>query len=391
MANITIGAVGDIKFDTRLKSNPLYDILKRSTVATANLECPLTSYDIPADKLFAIKAPPSVAKQLPGLGLQVVSVANNHAMDYAERGLMDTIKYVTREGITVVGGGKNLTEALVPSTIEAGALKIGFIGAACTLPAGSAATEKRPGIAPIRVYATFEIDSGEALEQPGSSPFIHTQVVQDDLEAVLRTIESSKKSVDLMIVSLHWGVTPGWQPVFQGSLAEYQAPLGRALIDAGANIVLGHHPHVLYGIEVYRQGIIFYSLGHFIFQGKGIFKEEKTKSGQLADPDRPKHADHLSPYTKGAGQAVVAGVKRLLSSPQAKESMIALIHIEALKRRKPKISAVEIIPCMMDQDGEPVETTPGQARNILARLKTYSEEFGTEIRFAEKRGYIDTA
>ena len=71
--------------------------------------------------------------------------------------------------------------------------------------------------------------------------------------------------------------------------------------------------------------------------------------------------------------------------------MIALIHIEALKRRKPKISAVEIIPCMMDQDGEPVETTPGQARNILARLKTYSEEFGTEIRFAEKRGYIDTA
>ena len=389
MAHMTIAAVGDIKFSTRLKPSPLYAILKNSTVATANLECPLTRCAIPADKLFAIKVPPSVAGQLPTLGFRVVSIANNHAFDYGERGLLDTLRFVTQKGIKVVGGGRNFKEALTPATIKAGPLNVAFLGVACTLPPGSAAMEKKPGIAPIRVTATLAVDSDEAQEQPGSSPFVHTHVVQDDLEAVMKAVQRAKASADLLIVSIHWGVTPGWQPVFQGHLAEYQSPLGRAMIDAGADIILGHHPHVLNGIEVYRRGIIFYSLGHFIFQSKGIAADEEAIPDRSVGMDTSRQLTSISPYSKGAKQAIVAAVKRLLSSPQAKESMIALIHVEALKGRKPRMIGVEIIPCMIARDGEPVESNAEEAQNVLSRLKIFSEEFGTRISATGQKGYID--
>ena len=389
MARLTIAAVGDIKFNTPLKPNPLYDLLRNSNLAAANLECPLTNHDVPADKIIAIKVPPSVAGRLPTLGLRVVSIANNHALDYGEKGLLDTLRYVTQKGIKIAGAGRDLKEALTPATIKAGPLNVAFLGVACTLPAGSAALENKPGIAPIRVHSALAVDAEEAQEQPGSSPFVHTYAVQDDLEAVMKAVRKAKAAADLVIVSIHWGVTPGWQPVFQGHLAEYQSPVGRGLIDAGADIILGHHPHVLNGMEVYRRGIIFYSLGHFIFQSKGVAEEKKGPPARSGRIDQSKLPAPASPYSKETKQAIVAAVKRLLDSPQAKESMIALIHVDVLKARKPKIIGAEIIPCMIDRDGEPVACNAEEAQNVLTRLKTYSEELGTWVRFAGQRGYID--
>lgn len=369
MSRITIAAVGDIMFSTRLRQSPLYDILRNSTVATANLENPLTECKIPADKLISIKSPPSAADNLPKLGLQVVSIANNHAMDYTDRGLLDTIKYVTRMGVKTVGGGKNLADSLAPATIEAGPAKIAFIGVSCTLPAGSASTDKRPGIAPIRVYSTIALDSAATEEQPGTSPFVHTRVVQADLETVAGAIQKASKSADLVIISMHWGVAAGWSAAFHGNLAEYQTPLGRALIDGGADIIFGHHPHVIHGVEIYRGRIIFYSLGHFIFQYMRTIKKKRPDFSRPAPPYRLEYLD--------------------LASPHAKESMVAVISLEAHKNKKPKIMGVEMTTCMLDSDGEPIESTPEQAESILTRLKTYSEEFDTKIRITEQKGYLD--
>lgn len=369
MSKITIAAVGDIMFRTTLRNSPLYDILRNSTVATANLECPLTDCEIPTEKPLGIKSPPSVADQLTRLGLQVVSIATNHALDYTEKGLMDTIKYVSQVGVKLVGGGRNLEDSLAPATIEAGAVKIAFIGVACTLPAGSAATNKRPGIAPIRIYSTIAIDSAIAEEQPGTSPFVHTTVVKDDLYSVAEAIQKAKKSAELVIISIHWGIAAGWSAGFHGNLAEYQTPLGRALIDAGADIILGHHPHVIHGIEIYRGGIIFYSLGHFIFQYMRTLKQERPKSTLPAPPYRRENLD--------------------LGSPHAKESMVTVIKLEASEHQKPRITEVEMTTCMLDNDGEPIESTPEQAESILTRLRVYSKEFGTEIRITDQKGYLD--
>jgi poly-gamma-glutamate capsule biosynthesis protein CapA/YwtB (metallophosphatase superfamily) len=369
MATIKIAAVGDIMFGKHLKESPLYDILRRSTVTTANLENPLTECEVPADKLIALKSPPSAADHLPGLGLQVVSIANNHAMDYTAKGLLDTIENVTRTGVKIVGGGRNLAAALAPAVIEAGPLKIAFMGVACTLPAGSVASEKRPGIAPIRVYSTIAIDSAASEEQPGTSPFVHTRVVQDDLETVCGAIEEAKRSADLVIISIHWGVAAGWSAAFHGNLAEYQTPLGKALIDAGADMILGHHPHVIHGIEKYRGKPIFYSLGNFIFQYLGGIQAERPKLSRPAPPYRLEYVD--------------------LAFPHAKDSMVATISIEAQETKPPKITGVEITPLKLGNDGEPVESTPDEAEEILNRLRIYSQEFDTKIRITDQKGYLD--
>lgn len=369
MSKISIAAVGDIMVSTHLRPSPLYDILRNSTLAVANLECPLTDCEIATDKLVGIKSPPSVADELPWLGLHVVTIANNHAMDYTEKGLMDTIKYVTQVGVKPVGGGKNLEDCLAPATIQAAATRIAFIGVACTLPAGSPATNNRPGIAPIRIYSTLGIDSAIAEEQPGTSPFVHTRVLQDDLEMVAKRIHEAKKSADLVVISIHWGVAAGWSAPFQGKLAEYQAPLGRALIDAGADIILGHHAHVIHGIETYHGGIIFYSLGHFIFH---YMKNIKGKRPQLNRPTPPYRLNYLD-----------------VAHPHAKESMVTVINVTIPENQKPKISGVEITTCVLDNDGEPIESTPEQTLSILTRLKAYSEEFDTKIRIDGQRGYLD--
>lgn len=352
-----------------LKPSPLYDILRNSTVATANLECPLTDCEITTDKLIALKSPPSVADQLATLGLKVVSIANNHAMDYTERGLMDTIRYVTQVGVKTVGGGKNLEESLAPARIEAGPARIAFIGVACTLPAGSPATNKRAGIAPIRIYSMAAIDSAIAEEQPGTSLFVHTRTIQDDLNKVVEAIQGTKKSADLLVISIHWGVPAGWSAPFHGNLAEYQTPLGRALIDAGADIILGHHAHVLHGIEIYRGGIIFYSLGHFIFQYMRTIRQQRPKLARPAPPYRLEYVD--------------------LAVPHSRESMIVVISLEAPENQKPKIKRVEMTTCMLDSDGEPIESTSEQAESILTRLKIFSEEFGTKIKFDGQKGYLN--
>ena len=369
MSIVTIGTVGDIMINTTLGDSPLYDILKNATISTANLECPLTDCEIMTDKLIGLRAPPSVAGQLPRLGLDVVSVANNHALDYTDKGLLDTVKYATQAGVKTVGGGKNLEESLAPVIIEAGTTKIAFIGVACTLPLGSSATEKRPGIAPLRVYSSIALDSAIAEEQPGTSPFVHTAVVQDDLDTVRGVIQKTKKSADLIIISIHWGVPPGWSASFQGHLAEYQAPLGRALIDAGANIILGHHPHVIHGIELYNEGIIFYSLGHFIFHYMRSIKKVRPKLTRPAPPYRLEYLD--------------------LASPHARESMVVLIEIETAGNLKPRVKRLEMTPCVLDQDGEPITTTAEQAQGILSRLKIYSEEFGASIRVEGQKAYLD--
>lgn len=371
MKKITIGAVGDIMIYTPLRDSPLYHILKKSTLATANLENPLTDCEVPTDKLLGLKSSPAVADQLNYLGVQVVSIANNHALDYTDRGLLDTIKYVSNVGVKIVGGGKNLKEALTPAIIEAGPLKMAFIGLASTLPLGSAATDKRPGIAPVRIYSTIAIDSAIAEEQPGTSPFVHTRLVKEDVDTVAEAIKKAKKSSDLVIISIHWGVASGWSAPFHGNLAEYQPPLARALIDAGADIILGHHPHVIHGIEVYRGKIIFYSLGHFIFQYMRSIKKERPKFWRPAPPYRLEYLD--------------------LASPHAKESMVVVIHVEIPDKKKPKMTGVEITPCMLDSDGEPIRCTPEQANRILSRLKVFSEEFGMKIRISNGKGYLDLA
>ena len=116
----------------------------------------------------------------------------------------------------------------------------------------------------MRVRTRFETDVSITDEQPGTSPYVHTEVVGGDLAQAVTAVRDARGRSDVVVVSVHWGVPPGWAAPFQGVLAGYQRPAAHALIDAGADLILGHHPHTLHGVEIYKDRPICYSLGNFI-------------------------------------------------------------------------------------------------------------------------------
>ena len=239
---IRITAVGDIMMDGSARAemakfgydhafDGTRDLLKQSHVVFGNLEGPLTRRGTAEkDKKFVFRSPPvKAARALRRAGFDVVSLANNHSLDYGATGLTDTIDALAAEGIRHVGAGKNSHDARAPAFVVVGDYTVAFLAYSLVFPENFWATDTRPGAA-----------------------FGHEKHIIADVKA-------ARAVADIVLVSFHWGQ----ESIIE--LREYQTQLGRAAIDAGAQAVLGHHPHILQGIEHYKQGIILYSLGNFVF------------------------------------------------------------------------------------------------------------------------------
>ena len=261
----TVAAVGDVIYSRPPSPHLALHLLDGADLKTANLEGPITAHPFPVDKLVPLKMPPGAASWVRESGFDVVSLANNHAMDYGERGLLDTLEQVKPTGVGVVGAGADVAEALRPDLRTVAGVRVATIGVASTVPAGFAAGVGRPGVAPVRVHVSFAADGAIDMEQPGTPPWVHTRADAFDLDTVLTVVREARREADLVIVHVHWGVPPEWNSPFQGDLAEYQRPMGHALIDAGAQLIVGHHAHALLGAEVRDGGLILYSLGNFAF------------------------------------------------------------------------------------------------------------------------------
>lgn len=186
----------------------------------------------------------------------VMSFASNHSLDLGQEILLDTIKVLNDQGIKVIGAGKNIDEARKPAIIDLGSIKIGFLGYCSVVSPGSEATKNRPGVVPLRASTRYE----QFDWQPGTPPNIRSKTDELDLENLKNDIRLIKKKVDVLILSMHWGIH------FQRStIAEYQKEIAHIAIDCGADIIIGHHPHVIKGVEMYKGKVIFYSLGNFAF------------------------------------------------------------------------------------------------------------------------------
>lgn len=239
---VRITAVGDImmggsarpefaKFGFDYAFDGTRKILGQSHVVFGNLEGPLTRRGkAEKNKKYIFRTPPAkVARALQKAGFDVVSLANNHSLDYGAVGLADTIDALAAEGIRHVGAGQNSGDARAPTFVIVGDHAIAFLAYSLTFPENFWATRTRPGTA-----------------------FGHEKHIIADIKA-------ARDVADIVLVSFHWGQES------TTDLREYQTRLGRAAIDAGAQAVLGHHPHILQGVEHYKQGVILYSLGNFVF------------------------------------------------------------------------------------------------------------------------------
>jgi poly-gamma-glutamate synthesis protein (capsule biosynthesis protein) len=267
--SISILAVGDLVPSRRLfpASRPTgsgFDetvaLIERADLAFGDLEMPLSDRGYPKEKLIAFRAAPEIASDLQRAGFDVLALANNHSLDYGYEALFDTIDALDRLGIHHVGAGKTLTEAVAPAIVEVKGRRVGFIAFTSLLPVGAAASDRRPGLAPIHVHIAYEVNPHVELEEPGNPPLVKTWANRDDLAFVEARIRDLRPRVDFLVVSAHWGFGAGEE------LAEYQRPLGHALIDAGADVVFGNHVHAVHGVEVYDGKAILYSPGNFIAQ-----------------------------------------------------------------------------------------------------------------------------
>ena len=266
-AELELVAVGDICIGrTPTIERDLLDEFERADVLVGNLETPLLNeYGERADKPSTHRAPEAMAGELQALGIRAVSLANNHILDFGVSGLLATQSALHAAGVLSFGAGSDLAAALRPATLEARGRRIALVGFATTLPAGYAAGETSAGVAPIRVTTEYQLDPGVLAEQPGSAPFILTHTLEADMEAATSAIRAARRDHDLVIVVLHWGVSPEWLPPLQGSLAEYQRPLGLMLASAGADLVVGSHAHAVHGIDLFNGCPIAYGTGDFIF------------------------------------------------------------------------------------------------------------------------------
>ncbi len=189
MKRIKLVATGDLVLERRLQETAMLDRpevqselarLRSADLALVNLEQPLSSRGVRTDKWSALRGIPGIARDVAEMGVDVVTIANNHMADYGPEALADTLSLLEESRVPHCGAGLNLAQAMAPVICEREGWSIGILGIASTLPTGSAATEDRPGVAPVRVTASYELDPRIAAEQPGMVPLTDTAAYPED-------------------------------------------------------------------------------------------------------------------------------------------------------------------------------------------------------------------
>ena len=230
----------------------LLELLHRSEITFSNLDCTFDcSGTPPHPDEYLVSAPAEQLDLMVALGIDVVSQANNHSMDFGGDSLAITQDGLRSRSVITVGAGETLTEARSPAIIERNGTKVGLLAYASTHHW-------------VGAHPASEVS-------PGVSPF--------DIEIVEVAVDRLVQQVDCVVVSLHWGKEYlNYPPPWNISAAH-------RIVDAGAKLVLGHHPHVVQGIEHYRGGVICYSLGNFVFPDypdQGLVFEAQNHDSILA-------------------------------------------------------------------------------------------------------------
>jgi len=209
-----------------------FDLFRTADIAMVNLECPVTQRGTRQEKPFTFRMHSRYLPTIAEAGIDVVNIANNHIFDFGAVGLFDTIHLLDSAGLAHVGAGKNLDEAYEPVILQVRGKRIGFLG---YYGGGESpvATEKRPGVA------------RRALDR-----------MVEDIDVL-----KNQGTCDAVIVNLHWGTEKSIVPELD------QVEQAHRLVDAGADVIVGHHPHVWQAVEHYKSGVIAYSLGNLVFGG----------------------------------------------------------------------------------------------------------------------------
>lgn len=320
--SVQLTFVGDIMMSGNVEKTLLansYDypykhvssLFLQDDITIANLETPITETGVAAqNKAYVYKSSPLAVPAMKNAGIDVVNLANNHSMDQGVPGLLDTFDALDKNRIEYVGAGKDASRAYSPVLIEKNGIKIAILGFSRVIPETSwYAGNSQPGMA-----ASYD-------------PALAVKAIQD-----------ANNQADLVVVIAHWGKERSDYPV------DHQKELSRAYIDAGADLIVGGHPHVLQGFERYNDKWIAYSLGNFIFTRSN---EPKTWETMVLQASCTKSGDcelTMLPFHAELGQAVPMNESNGAALLKRIESISESVDIQSDGRVQPRVKAVETAP-----------------------------------------------
>ncbi len=330
----------------------------------AQLETPISERGVaaPGAKL-AMRAPPAMARAAKDAGIDVMSFAGNHCLDYGYEAFADTLHHAAQAGLILCGAGENLKAARRPAMIGAGGSRVAVLAASSILPAGYSAGADKAGCAPMWAHTVYEQTE---LDQPGTPAKIRTFADRDDLEALIGSIRAARTLADIVLVSLHWGIH-----MVPATIADYQIEVAHQAIDAGADAILGHHPHILKGVEFYRGRPIFYSLGNFAIEQPHVWDPAITHSASF------RHLVSLNPTWNLGNTYMLPPVTRMTG--------IAKMVVDARHEMQ-----VRFLPAWIGDDSAPVVLQSGDTRfgEVAAFIGSSSRQAGFNTRITMERNEL---
>jgi poly-gamma-glutamate synthesis protein (capsule biosynthesis protein) len=273
MSEVMLGFVGDVlvhRDDPHEVFAAVRDVLQVPDILLANLEGAYTDDPHPVPSAPSIVSAP--ARNLDAYsraGFDVMCLANNHILDVGYEAMLESRARLRAQGVQTCGAGDSLNDARKPAVLEANGLRVAYLAYASVFPVGYEAQADKPGLAPMRAYNHWR-EVTPALHSPGRRPLASTVPDPTDLEHLAEDIRNARERADLVVTSFHWG--DYWR---RYHLTDHEKRTARFCIDHGAHMVVGHHHHVLRGMEWYKGKPILYGLGHFVFDSRTGWTDEE--------------------------------------------------------------------------------------------------------------------
>jgi poly-gamma-glutamate synthesis protein (capsule biosynthesis protein) len=360
-------AVGDIapdRPDPRECFALVRDRLRQADVGFCQLEVNITDRGVRLPQArHTHRAAPSTGAAIRDAGFDVVSFAGNHCMDWGPEGFFDTIGALERAGLQVVGVGRDIAEAREPVVVERDGRRIAFLACSSILPMSYWAEANRPGCVPMRAFTHYE-----AIErdQPGTKPRVHTYAHREDLAALLADVRRAREVADVVVLSIHWGIH-----FVPAELADYQREVAHAVIDAGVDLVLGHHAHILKGVEVYKGKAIFYSLCNFAMDLRMDEAHANSKGFKEIQGLHPRW---------------IPDFDSLYNFPDdARMTLVVKARID-----DGGVAAVSFLPTYVNRAAQPEIVAEGDPRftQVVDYVREVSEAVGLQTRFEVRDGEV---
>lgn len=427
-SRMTFTAVGDFLVQKRLPCRydgfqEIAEYIGKGEMRFFNLETTIHNYEAYASRFSGgswLCAPPAVLEDAKLFGFNILTFANNHTLDFACKGLVKTLEYVKKAGFPSAGAGLNMEEASAPAYLDLPSGRVALIAVVSTFDPSAMAGEQsrsfpgRPGVNGLRYSTVFRVtpeqmntlkkitgitainayndllrsegylppvpegkfEFGEIIFEESEIPGKHTCVNETDMARVERAIYEAQLQADYIVISVH---SHEIRHTLKSEPGEFLEQFARRCIDSGAHAVVGHGPHCLRPIEIYKNRPIFYSLGDFVLHNENI---QKAPADFFEKYNLPSDAT-MHELFKVRSNNFTRGLQ---VKQDMWETVIPYWEMEDGNLKKLSLLAVELgFGLPRSRSGWPA---PAKDSKILMRLAGMSAPYGTEMRIEGNRAEI---